>query len=687
MSGEGSHGGPRAPKLGDSYLMFKKEVRLWAATTNIEAKRQAGTIIFTLPDRAKEQAIEITLQHLQNGKKVTVDGVEKDLTGIDCLLEVLDGVYLEDVSKEKFKCYDKFRTLRREENQDVRDFILEFDKSLKQLREHGIDLPEPVIAYELLRGCNIEKNKYSIAVAIVGELTYENMKQTVRNITEISENQAQEPKSNTHSLKVVKEEESTYFTGTGPERYYNPGQELYEPEGVYYGSSGSRRGRSTQFRGYSGQGANRSCDTEIRKFDKRMNPRDDYGKYMACHVCQSIYHFSQQCPERRSGVSENQSFFVKEEISLLQIGAMSLEEFTRDHFGLAIVDSGCNATVCGKHWLDVHLEALSEADKRNVFWSDDKVVNFKFGDNDPTMSSVCCVFPATICGKKVTIRTRVVDDQIPLLFGRQSMKKANMVLDFRNDTATAFGMKQKLVLRKSGHPSIPLYANLQHSDTVKDIVICEKNTAAMNTSRGKQTMQLDKYEMMKKDQGSNTSELQRFDSVYYKRKGSKRWQGPASVVGSEGMFIVMDNGCHILRCYRDHVVRVSDWKNYPDKSGNDLPLIDDETFRDKKLSRKDNLNVNEPSEEEMSTKESVDPRRCLPVETKDHVNSNSKAEIEKLEEWKRSNRYIQGIPTDNKKKKAALSSNIVATDRVRASNKNTGLRNNSFSVGELEIRI
>lgn len=149
-----------------------------------------------------------------------------------------------------------------------------------------------------------------------------------------------------------------------------------------------------------------------------------------------------------------------------------------------------------------------------------------------------------------------------------------------------------------------------------------------------------------------------------------------------------------MRCYKDHVVRVSDWqwysKNYPDKCGDDLPLSEDEAFRDRKLSRKDTVNVNEPPEEEMPIRGFVDAKKCLPVESND-ANSKSKAkysplkEVKKFEEWKQSNRYSQEIPTDIKKKKAV--SNIDATARVRASTQNKGLCLNAFTVGELEIWI
>ena len=81
--------GPKAPKLGDSYALFKKEVKLWESTTKIEENRRAGTIVLSLPEKAKEQALEIDLKELQNGRKVTVNNVEQTLTGIDCLLEAL----------------------------------------------------------------------------------------------------------------------------------------------------------------------------------------------------------------------------------------------------------------------------------------------------------------------------------------------------------------------------------------------------------------------------------------------------------------------------------------------------------------------------------------------------------------------------------------------------------------------
>ena len=47
----------QVPVLKDSYLLFKKEVKLWEAITSIEVKKRAGTIVLNLPGKAKAAAV------------------------------------------------------------------------------------------------------------------------------------------------------------------------------------------------------------------------------------------------------------------------------------------------------------------------------------------------------------------------------------------------------------------------------------------------------------------------------------------------------------------------------------------------------------------------------------------------------------------------------------------------------
>ena len=65
--------------------------------------------------------------------------------------------------------------------------------------------------------------------------------------------------------------------------------------------------------------------------------------------------------------------------------------------------------------------------------------------------------PVTLVGKKVFIKTDVVDSGLPLLFSKPSMKKAGVKLDLENDTAIILGKSIKLNCTSSGHYCIPLY--------------------------------------------------------------------------------------------------------------------------------------------------------------------------------------------------------------------------------------
>ena len=493
--------GPPIPKLGDSYLLFKKEVKLWSATTLIEEKRQAGCIVFMLPQKAKSEAVEVPLEVLQNGRTDTVDGAEVKKSGLDCLLEVLDGIYLEDLAKEKFKTYDMFRKLSREGSQDVKEFISSFEKVVKQMEEHDIKLPQPVLAYELLRSCNVSDYKYSVAITMCGDLTYTNMKETIKKITTMKD-----PESSHQRMIGVVKEDSTFYTGNScienqfnkydeyesenevlnaqemeQHAYYSQGRSGYSGRG--YRGYGFSRGNARGARGNRQQNQQQESQHQVAagvRSDRKMNPTDRYGRHFTCNVCKSIYHFSRDCLERRkinkSGnqvTSENVNLFMNAPAQ--EENSNVMDQFTSDNFGLAVLDSGCNKTVCGKEWLKVYLQSLSPEDFIKVCY-EEKHVSFKFGDNAPSKSRTCCTFPAVVCDKKVNIVAQIVDDQIPLLISKQSMKDARMVLDFGDDTVKAFGVKQKIILNKSGHCSIPLSKYTIH----QQVCLCKSGEEIVN---------------------------------------------------------------------------------------------------------------------------------------------------------------------------------------------------------------
>ena len=121
----------------------------------------------------------------------------------------------------------------------------------------------------------------------------------------------------------------------------------------------------------------------------------------------------------------------------------------------AVLDSACNSTVCGIDWLENYLNSLNQVDKKKI---KQKVGQrtFKFGGGERLKSKAEYSIPAVVAGKEVTIRTDVVDSDIPLLLSRKAMKTAGVKMDLESDTAMIFGKDVALNLTTSGHYCIPI---------------------------------------------------------------------------------------------------------------------------------------------------------------------------------------------------------------------------------------
>ena len=55
------------------------------------------------------------------------------------------------------------------------------------------------------------------------------------------------------------------------------------------------------------------------------------------------------------------------------------------------------------------------------------------------------------------IETDVIESDIPLLLSQASMKRANMNLNFKEDSTSVFGETIDLVVTKSGHYTVSYY--------------------------------------------------------------------------------------------------------------------------------------------------------------------------------------------------------------------------------------
>ena len=103
----------------------------------------------------------------------------------------------------------------------------------------------------------------------------------------------------------------------------------------------------------------------------------------------------------------------------------------------AVLDSACSSTICGHIWLENYLNSLDHEDGRKIKRSIGQKT-FKFGGGERLRSKREYNLPAVMAGKEVTIKTDVVESDIPLLLLRQAMKTAGVKMDLESDTAQIF---------------------------------------------------------------------------------------------------------------------------------------------------------------------------------------------------------------------------------------------------------
>ena len=185
----------------------------------------------------------------------------------------------EDMNKEKFKAYRDIRNYKRQKSQPIQDFLLEYDKRIRRLGEFGIDLPQEVLAFEILDSSNLTTEQESMANATVKELTYNEMKDQIRKIAISVVPQ--------EDVKPIVVQEETYFNHEDDETDVDQEEVAYYSN--YRSRGRSRRGRS--FNNYQQRRPHYQNRGFGGKTRKSGNPKDQYGNPFRCHNCNSTQHF------------------------------------------------------------------------------------------------------------------------------------------------------------------------------------------------------------------------------------------------------------------------------------------------------------------------------------------------------------------------------------------------------------
>ena len=499
-------GSDKVPVLDEksNYSDWKRRVQWWKKVTTVKPEAGAAALIMHMSGKPEAVAIQLDVEELSKAG------------GIDVLIAELDKLYEKDQTQSVFTSIDSFMNYRRPKEVPMEEYVREFNhryKNLVQKRSTGgttAVFEDGVLAYFLLHHANLSDHQKTLIRATVSKLSYANMEsQLKRAYGEDYTNSSSSSSSasgGTYSIgkpKIKEEPVNTYYhqninksehfdelsypAASEPEfetEYEGDDQSNQEkdPQEVFYqqrhqqhsdfySSKRPFRPRTFGQRPYSQrpfgqrsfgqrpfgqrpvfQGQSSGNVYQQAPFRSRQGAQEQQSGPLRCHICKETDHMMKDCKYNTFG-GKKLAFFESD--FQLEDKDECLTYLMGESTNRALLDTGASSTVCGKKWLTVFEESLTPAEHQEV-----KVTpcekNFSFGDGDAVTAKIQKILPVTICGQEVTLSVFVVDNDIPLLLSRESMKKMKMKIDNETDKVYALGGEENLVITKSGHMMIPI---------------------------------------------------------------------------------------------------------------------------------------------------------------------------------------------------------------------------------------
>ena len=182
------------------------EMEMWKLVTDLAKSKQGPVLYLSLSSKIKLSCASLTTEVLS-----------KD-DGIDKLTEKLRELYGVSEDQATFNSYEQFETFQRPSSMSITDFINQFEQLNQKLISHKIQLPDAVLAYQLLKNANLPKEKRDLARATISELTFKAMKKQIKAIYDLCTTKSNDSED-TSDIQVDSENPTFYGFNYRPRRY------------------------------------------------------------------------------------------------------------------------------------------------------------------------------------------------------------------------------------------------------------------------------------------------------------------------------------------------------------------------------------------------------------------------------------------------------------------------------------
>ena len=174
---------PTDPSTAPNYALWRKDIVIWQKLTNLPKEKHG---------LALQYACKLDLKVHERVANIDLTEVEAD-TGFETVLEILDQLYNFDEKDEEIITYDKFQILSRREDQDILDFINEFDFLVKKLQKYGNIFCSQHLGLKLLNAANLNATECEIIKAFSKDSEYDSIKSTIMRTFRTTNNSDQKP--------------------------------------------------------------------------------------------------------------------------------------------------------------------------------------------------------------------------------------------------------------------------------------------------------------------------------------------------------------------------------------------------------------------------------------------------------------------------------------------------------------
>ena len=521
-----------------TYATYMKDLKRWTTLTTLAKEKQANMVIHFIPD---DDPIK---------EKIDTQMAEEKLScpeGITNLLAFLAGIYKCDDMGDAYDSYVEFVKLRRKPGVPIKSFISEWENCYHKVKNNDCTMSDMVLAFNLLDTSDLSDMERKLV------LTGVNYTEGKSNKTLLSQMKEALKKfigkgvvaSNEYEAKAVKTEESTFITADNLEKVLLS-QGWKKPKGRVRTRSKSLPPGSTTVSNPNYKGKKNPLGPDYKPL-KCYHCKCDHDQKCSCPC---VYHLANNCPDKKKGESNAKAelglfmqvntpsmqaaeamFLIEavedferdeidttrdEDIVLLSntLEELGLDKNKKEDVSIALIDCACPTTVAGSQWAKDFVSKLSLSQKDKIKTEATQRV-FKFGGGEKRKSKVALTLPCNIGGRRVQIKTEVVDADFPLLIGNTTLKKANAVLYIREKKVELLGTKMNMEETGSGHFSIKIETPEEGSQQNELLCLLNQNSEELTLKEIKKLhhywghASVEKLKVLIKSSGRLTEEVKR----------------------------------------------------------------------------------------------------------------------------------------------------------------------------------